>query len=91
MGFTDLDQLHTAHNKWVESFLQVGESERQSHWTDSVAVGSKTFIEEVKMRLGFKVKARSMAGGKDLCQLRENLCNFGNTSMHGFESVTDSY
>ena len=93
LGFADLHYFQSTHNIWVESSLQVDENEthRQSHWTDSIAVGSQAFIEEVKMRLGFKVKARSMAGGNDLCQLRENLCDFGNTTMHGFESVTDSY
>ena len=88
MGFTDLRHFQSAHNKWVESSLQVDETQRQSHWTDSIAVGSQSYIEEVKNRLGLKAKARSIVGGKDHYHLRENVRSFGNTSLHGFESVT---
>jgi hypothetical protein len=53
-----------------------------------VRLGSESYIEEVKNRLGLKAKARSIVGGKDHYHLRENVRSFGNTSLHGFESVT---
>jgi hypothetical protein len=66
MGFTDLQDLQSAHKRWIEASLQVNESERQSHWTESIASGSKVFIEEVKESLGFKVSATSLATSSPL-------------------------
>jgi hypothetical protein len=56
------------------------EPEKESRWTQSVAVGSKSYIEDVKKRLGFKARARSIDGGKGQYQLKEDVSNFGNTS-----------
>jgi len=86
-GYTDLHQLQSAHNKWVESSLQVKETGKQSRWSDSIAVGSKSFIEEVKRKLGLKAKWRSVAGSQDDCRLKESVGNFGKTPLKGFESV----
>ena len=52
LGCTGLPDLQSTHQGWVESSLQA-EPEKESHWTHSVAVGSKSYIEEVKKRLGF--------------------------------------
>ncbi|MCP4621983.1 MAG: hypothetical protein GY850_00420 [bacterium] len=56
------------------------ESGRESHWTESIASGSKSFIEEVKKSLGFKVKSRSITDRKGHYQLREDVSKFGNAS-----------
>jgi len=84
MGFTDLHNFQSAHKKWIEASLQVDELERESHLTESIAVGSKSFIEKVKKSLGFKAKGRTIAGSKGHYQLRENVSDFGNTSFYGF-------
>ena len=64
--------------------MQVDELERESHLTESIAVGSKSFIEKVKKSLGFKAKGRTIAGSKGHYQLRENVSDFGNTSFYVF-------
>ena len=87
MGFTDLHELQSAHKRWVEASLPMNESKRESRWTESIAVGSKSFIEELKMRLGFKAKGRSITGNDGHYRLRENVSNFGNNSLPGFEPV----
>jgi len=46
--------------------------ERQDEWTGSIAVGSKSFIETVKARLGFKAIGRDIKGGDEAYQLRES-------------------
>jgi hypothetical protein len=63
--------------------LRPDKSEREIHWTDSIAVGSKSFIEEVKKSLGFKAIGRSMACRNDHYELREDVSLFGNTSLPG--------
>jgi len=80
MGFTDLPELQAAHKRWVEASLQVNESKRESHWTESIAAGSKSFVE--------KVKGRSIKGSDGHYRLRENVSNFGITSSHGFEPIS---
>ena len=64
--------------------MQADELERESHWTEGIASGSKSFIEKVKQSLGFKIKGRTIAGSKGHYQLREDVSDFGNTSLHGF-------
>jgi len=56
---------------WVEEVLQEGKTVREALWTESIAVGSKGFIEEMKEKLGFKAKGRQIHGTHDVCSLRE--------------------
>ena len=71
-----------------EASLKVGETKRESHWTESFAVGSKSFIEKVKVSSGFKAKGRSITGSDGHHRLRENVSNFGNNSLRGFEPAS---
>ena len=83
MGCTGLQDLQATHKRWLEENLQPNKPQRQRHWTESIAVGSKSFIEEVKKSLGFRARGRSMAGSNDHFELREETSNFGNTSLPG--------
>jgi hypothetical protein len=65
MGCTDLQDLQSAHRRWIEAPLRLDKIERESHRAESIAVGSKSFIEEVKKSLGFKAKGRSIASSND--------------------------
>jgi putative transposase len=85
-----LHDLQSAHKKWVEASLQQEGLERQSHWTGSIASGSKSFIEEVKNSLGFKAKGKFITGSKDHYQLREKVSAFGETSLHAVEAARTS-
>jgi putative transposase len=40
-------------------------------WSQSIAVGSKNFVEDIKEKLGIRAKGREVAGSKDLYYLRE--------------------
>ena len=82
MGFTDLHNFQSAHKSWIDASLRVDERERERQWTESIAVGSKSYIEKVKKSLGFKAKGRSIKGSKEHYRLRENVSNFGNHSLH---------
>ena len=55
-GAGSYDQLRSSHKGWIEEYLANGLKGRQEEWTDSIAVGSKSFIEQVKEFLGFKAK-----------------------------------
>jgi len=50
---------------------------KETKWTQSIAVGSKTFIEKVKETLGFRAKGRKMICADDAFELREVLTPYG--------------
>jgi len=76
-GAGTYEQLKRSHEGWVEEQLGNGAKERQDEWTSSIAVGSKSFIETIKQRLGFKAKGRDVIGGEGACQLRESAALYG--------------
>jgi hypothetical protein len=55
------DHLKESHRGWVEEYLEDGEQGRQDEWTDSIAMGSQSFIENPKMQLRLKVKSHKMS------------------------------
>lgn len=71
-GVRDRDALRRAHNEWVERKLRETRlGAREEKWTESLAVGSKKFVDQVQTRLGIRAKWRKMeTEGKD-CVLRE--------------------
>jgi putative transposase len=75
-GTDSYDQLRTTHKGWVEEQLQGAGKKRQDEWTDSIAVGSKVFIENVKAQLGFRAKGRDVKEADEGYQLRENLSSY---------------
>jgi hypothetical protein len=44
---------------------------RDDRWSESIAVGSERFVEQVKNELGFRAQHRQDAVGDGLCTLRE--------------------
>jgi putative transposase len=53
-----------------------GPKNRQEGWTDSIAVGSRTFIENAKALLGFKAIGRDVQEGGGGYQLREGAISY---------------
>jgi len=84
-GTETYDELKSSHRGWIEEHLRNGKKERQGEWTDSIAVGSKGFIETVKSRLGFKAKGRDIVKGEQGCHLREEIAPY----MPFFEAKKD--
>ncbi len=60
---------------------------RQGEWSDSIAVGSKAFIEKVKSLLGFKAKGRDIVKGDEGYHLREEAAPY----MRLFEAEKGAY
>jgi len=76
LGADSYDQLRRSHKGWVEEHLGNGAKERQDEWTDSVAVGSKSFIESVKASLGFRAKGRDVIESAEGYQLRKSPASY---------------
>ncbi len=64
-------KLKEAHRKWIATALRESEFNRESKWTQSLAVGDKSFLEQIKERLGIRAKGRRIYDSEDEYQLRE--------------------
>ena len=70
-GAESYEQLRSSHKGWIEEYLVNGLKRRQDVWADSIAVGSKAFVEKVKSLLGFKAKGRDVMKCGEAYHLRE--------------------
>jgi len=78
LGFKNYDDLKEAHYQWVESKMPTDGSAKENKWTQSIAVGSKPFIETMRETLGFRAKDRNIIGADDTFKLREVVAPYGN-------------
>ena len=60
------DLLKDSRRRWVEVSVSSGENTRASEWTQSIAVGSKDFVESTKLRLGIHAQGRKNHRGRVL-------------------------
>jgi putative transposase len=83
LGAGSYDQLRSSHKGWVEEYLGDGENARHEEWTESIAVGSRPFVEKVKSQLGFRAKGRDIIEGNEGYQVREGSAPYN--SLFGAE------
>ena len=84
LGFENYDDLKDAHYKWVDSAMQTDNSDKENKWTQSIAVGSKTFIEKIKEALGFRAAGRKIICDDDTFELREVITPYGKANNLDF-------
>jgi len=71
LGFDSYEHLKTAHKQWVESCLSDGDNFRNGKWTESIAVGSEAFIQNVKELMGGMALGRKVLETGESFQLKE--------------------
>jgi putative transposase len=72
LDFSSMHDLADAHRRWVEEAIQKEDHFRDSKWTESIAVGSKSFVKAAKVKLGIKAKGRGVFGQGGSWSLRES-------------------
>ena len=72
LGIKDRDQLSKYHRNRVEDVLKNGSNQRESKWTESIAVGDKEFIMETKAKLGAETIVRIKFESEEGFELRES-------------------
>jgi len=72
LGIDDSYRLSKVYKGWVEDALRQGGNAREEKWTQSIAVGGKSFVEEVKDKLGFKAIGRKIVNTGDVYELKES-------------------
>ncbi len=73
----DIDELQTSCRNRVEKSLVSREQSREGKWTESIAVGSKVFIEATIKKLGIRAKSRKVNGNNKSYELREPAVPYG--------------
>jgi putative transposase len=81
--------LKEAHREWIEEALEKSGVVRDSKWTQSIAVGDKSFLEQIKERLGIRAKGLKIHGSQDEYQLRERQDNYGDWQNLDNENTFD--
>ncbi|MCD6185715.1 MAG: transposase, partial [Deltaproteobacteria bacterium] len=71
LHISTLDELRNSHKKWVEEILKEKKYVRETKWSQSIAVGSKSFVESIKEKLGIRAKGRKVGESGELYHLRE--------------------
>ena len=71
MNISDIDWLRETYLNWVDSALRRGDIKRQPQWTESIAVGDKVYVANVKDQMGFKAIGRKVVENGNSFVLRE--------------------
>ncbi len=78
LGLGSLEQLQRSHRQWVNEMCDSGGHGREAAWTESIAVGSRVFVEAVQQSLGPKTRYRQVVVTPGMCALKELPANYGN-------------
>ena len=76
------DELKHAHLKWIDAELEKSQLIRQSKWTQSIAVGDKSFVKQIQKRLGIRSKGRKILEDEDDYQLRDRQAQYGDVNQN---------
>lgn len=74
--------LTSAYKGWIDEAVEKRNHLRDGSWTESVAVGSETFVLQTKEKLGLKVKGRKVLEKEDSFELREPSVSYGAYFAH---------
>ena len=72
-GFESYTAFQETHKELVNESLANGNNFRQIQWTESIAVGSKGFIETIKDKLGILAKGRKILENDGGFHLKEDM------------------
>ena len=75
-GFATYDAFQKAHKALVDESLANDKNPRQTKWTESIAVGNKSFIETIKEQLGILARGRKILENDGGFHLREELRSY---------------
>jgi REP element-mobilizing transposase RayT len=70
-GSSNAADFQVAHREWVEAGLRKNAMARDDRWSESIAVGSERFVEQIKTELGSAVGHRQITAENKTYILRE--------------------
>ena len=85
LNFKAMDEFAASYRGWVEESLKKVSHRRDGKWTESIAVGSESFVTETKELLGFNVRGRAVTERDGAFELRETV--FPYNGILGYENA----
>jgi putative transposase len=85
LNFNEMDELAESYRGWIEEALKRVRHHthrRERKWTESIAVGSESFVMDTKERLGFKARGRVTSERDGVYELREPVVPYSSNSGH---------
>lgn len=79
LGTTD-DKLATLQNEWIEARLMGDKIEREPHWSEAVAVGRWSFVEQLQKDLAVRALHRRIEAVDGASVLRDPAGAYGGIS-----------
>ncbi|MDY6951464.1 MAG: transposase, partial [Thermodesulfobacteriota bacterium] len=71
LGISDTEKFSEVYKGWVGEVLAGDSHVRDPKWSESIAVGSRSFVEEIMEKLGVKVIGRKVVEARDGYELKE--------------------
>jgi putative transposase len=71
LSMNTLQQLQRTHAEWISEAIATRHLEREGSWSESLAVGSRNFVDGVKQALGMRSRHRRVEGVGAMHRLRE--------------------
>ena len=65
------ERLATVRDEWIDSSLAASHLEREKEWSEAVAVGGRSFVEQVQEELGARARYRRVEEIDGLSILRD--------------------
>jgi putative transposase len=84
-GIQSSEQLSLLHRQWIEEALADSSRTKEPAWSESVAVGSRDFLEELKKKLHRNNKRDIVTSG-EICTLREPASSYS-TVFNGKKGI----
>ncbi len=72
-GFETFDDFQSAHKAWIYASIAECKFKRETHWTESIAIGSNEFVTEIHSQLGWQAKGRKIIEAGEAFQIREEV------------------
>ena len=73
LGIATLERLHDLQQEWIKDALDGKHIERESKWTEAIAVGNEAFLENIREQLNIKAKSRIIKKSGETHELSEPL------------------
>lgn len=71
LNYKTIEELAEAYRGWIDDAVIKGIHQRESKWTESIAVGSELFVTTTKEKLGIRAKGREVFGADGSYEIRE--------------------
>lgn len=77
LGCAEQSELMKRQRSWVEEAKRTRGGVREQMWSESIAVGGRDFVEDVKEQLGFRATHRAVVEDSQVYQLKEPRATYG--------------